>query len=91
MNGWDYCGPDGRLDTKINQINLFHISMSYDINCHIMTNDAYDIEISHQSIWSNLVSKRPYGPQQTHPFIRFWLTNCLEINQIKMHWEKISS
>ena len=48
MNGFDYLGPDGRLDTKISQSDLCHISMSYasyDMKCHIMTNDAYDIEI----------------------------------------------
>jgi hypothetical protein len=48
MNGCDCCGPDGRLDTKINEFDLCHISMSYasyDIKCHIMTNDADDIEI----------------------------------------------
>ena len=48
MNRCDYWGPDGRLDTKIDQFDLCHISMSYasyDIKCHIMTNDAYDIEI----------------------------------------------
>ena len=45
MNGWDCCGPDGRLATKIDQLDLCHISMSYDIKCHIMMNDAYDIEI----------------------------------------------
>jgi hypothetical protein len=48
MNGCDCWGPDGRLDTKIYQFDLRHISMSnasYDIKCHIMKNDAYDIEI----------------------------------------------
>ena len=48
MNGCDCWGPDGRLDTKIDQIDLCHISMSYasyDIICHIMTYDIYDIEI----------------------------------------------
>ena len=35
--------------------------------------------ICHKSIWSILVSKRPSGPQKSHPFIRFWLTNCLKI------------
>ena len=56
---------------------------SYDIKCHIMTNDAYDIEIWHKSIWSILVSKRPSGPQQSHPFIRFCLKNCLIIKKLK--------
>ena len=48
MKGCEYWGPDGRLDTRIDQFDLCHISMSYasyDIKCHIMTNDAYDIEI----------------------------------------------
>ena len=86
MNGCDCWGPDGRLDTKISHIDWCHISMSYasyDIKCHIMTNDAYDIEIWHESIWSTLVSKRPSGPQQSHMFIRFWQTNCLKIKKIK--------
>ena len=67
-----FCGgPDGHLDTKISQIYWCHISMSYDIKGHIMTNDAYDIEIWHKSIWSTFVSKRTSGPQQSHLFIRF--------------------
>ena len=48
MNVCDFCGPDGRLDTKIDQFDICHISMSYgsyDIKCHIMTNGAYDKEI----------------------------------------------
>ena len=52
MNRLDYWGPDGRLDTKNDQIDLCHIFMSYasyDIKCHIMKNDAYDIEIWHFS------------------------------------------
>ena len=32
-------GPDGRLDTKIDQIDLCHIFMSY------ASYDAYDVEI----------------------------------------------
>jgi hypothetical protein len=45
---WMNWGPDSCLDTKIGQIDLCHICMSYasyDIKCHIMTNDTYDIEI----------------------------------------------
>ena len=56
-NRCDCWGPDGRLDTKNGEINWCHISMSYasyDIKCHIMTNDAYDIEIWHKSISVNL-------------------------------------
>ena len=48
MHGGDCCGPDGRLDTKNNQFDVCHISMSYasyDQKCHIMTYDAYDIYI----------------------------------------------
>ena len=40
--------PDGRLDTNIDQSDKCHIFMSYasyDIKCHIMTYDEYDIEI----------------------------------------------
>ena len=74
MNGCDCWGSDGRLDTKIDQYDWCHIYMSYAtyvIIYHIMTYDAYDIEIWHRSYWSILVSKRPSEPQQSHPFIRF--------------------
>ena len=46
-NWIDWCiwpGPDGRLDTKINQIPLCHIFMSYAYDAY----DAYDIEIWHK-------------------------------------------
>ena len=92
MNGCDCWGPDGRLDTKIDQIDLCHISMSYAsfvIIWHFMSYDAYDIKIWHQSIWSILVSKRPSGPQQSHPLIRFWLTNCLKIKKLKKYVSEI--
>ena len=82
MNGCDCLGPDGRLDTNISEIDLCHIYVSYasyDIKCHIMTNDAYYIEIWHKSIWSILVSKWPSRPQQSHPFIQSKLKNCLKI------------
>ena len=65
---------DGHFDTKISQIVLCRISMSYasyDIQCHIMTNDVYDVEIRHKSIWSILVSKEASGQQQSHPLIPF--------------------
>jgi hypothetical protein len=65
-NGCDYLGPDDRLDTRNDQFYLCQIYMSYesyDIKCHNMSNDAYDIEIWHQSNWSTLVSKRPSWPQ----------------------------
>jgi hypothetical protein len=71
----DCRGLDGRLDTKISQIDKSHISMSYssyDIKCYIMTNDPYDIEI-----WSILVSKQPGGPQQSSLFIQSLLKNDL--------------
>ena len=44
--GCEYCGPDGSFDTKIGEIEICHMPMSYvsyDIKCHIMTNGAYDI------------------------------------------------
>ena len=47
------------FNTKVDQIDLCHIYMSYasyDMKCHIMTNDAYDIEIWHRSIWSILAN-----------------------------------
>jgi hypothetical protein len=93
MHGCDCWGPDGRLDTKIDQIDVCHIFMSYasyDIKCHIMTYDAYDIEIWHKSIGSILVSKRPSGPQQSHLFIRFCIKNCFEIKKLKYALEIFS-
>ena len=81
IDGCDCWGPDSRLDTKVVQIDLCHICMSYasyDIKCHIMTNDAYDIETWLKSIWSILVSKWLSGPQQSHPSIRIGLKNCLK-------------
>ena len=51
MSASDCWGPEGRLDTKISQIDACNISMSYasyDIKCHTMTNYAYDIEIWHK-------------------------------------------
>ena len=86
MNMCDCWGPDGRLDTKVDQIDSCHISMSYAsfvIIWHFMSYDAYDIEIWHQSMWLILVSKRRSGPQQSHPFIWFWLRNCLKIKKLK--------
>ena len=46
--GCEFCGPDGSFDTKISQIEICHMPMSYasyDIKCQIMKNDAYDIKI----------------------------------------------
>jgi hypothetical protein len=51
---------------------------SYVIICHIMTYDAYEIEIWHKSNLSILVSKWLSGPQQSHPFILFWLNKTLK-------------
>ena len=82
----DCWGPEGRLDTKIDKFDLCHISMSYAsyvIICHIMTYDAYEIEIWHKSNLSILVSKRPSGPQQSHPFIRFWLKKNWKEKKLK--------
>ena len=65
MNRCDWWGPDGRLDTQDDQIDLCHISMSYAlfvIIWHYMSYDAYDMDIWHQSIGLILVSKRPSGP-----------------------------
>ena len=86
MNGCDCWGPDGRLDTKIDQIDLCHIFMSYAsfvIIWHFMSYDPYDTEIWHKSILSILVSKRPSGTQQSNPFIGFWITNCFKIKKWK--------
>jgi hypothetical protein len=93
IDGCDCWGSDGRLDTKNNHIDLCHIFMlysSYDIICHIMKNDAYDIEIWHKAIWSILVSKQPAGPQQLHLFSQFWLINSLQIKNGKTRLEIFS-
>ena len=93
INGCDCWGPDASLDTKIDDIDSCHILMSYasyDIKCHIMTNDAYDIEIWRKSIWSILVSKEASGPEQSHPLIRFWLNNCFKIKMLKIGSEFFS-
>jgi hypothetical protein len=76
----------GSFRHKIDKFDPCNISMSYAsyvIICHIMTNDAYEIEIWHKSNLSILVSKWPSGPQQSHPFIRFWLTNNLKRKKLK--------
>jgi hypothetical protein len=62
---------------------------SYDMKCHIMTNDAYDIEIWRKSIWSILVSKEASGPQQLHPVIWFWLNNWFKRKKKKNGSNKI--
>ena len=93
MNVCDCWGPDGHLDTKIDKFDLCHIYMSYAsyvIIWHLMSYDAYDIEIWQKSNWSILVSKRPSGPQQSHPIIRFWLNNSLKIIKWKNAWEIFS-
>ena len=49
MNRWDCWDPDGRSDTKIDQIDLSHISMSYASFVWIwyfMSYDTYDININ---------------------------------------------
>ena len=89
INGCDCCGPDGRLDTKIDQIDLRHISMTYAsfvIIWHFMSYDAYDIEIWHKSILTILVSKEASGPQQSHLCIRFWLNNYFKIRKMKIRF-----
>ena len=42
IDWWDCLGPDGRLDTKIDQIDLCHIFLSY---ASYDAYDAYDVEI----------------------------------------------
>ena len=77
---------------------LCHISMSYawyDIKCHIITNEAYDFEIWHESMWSILVSRRPSWLQQSHPFVGFWLfffkiiEKCVEILSLYKCWKSV--
>ena len=68
-------GPDGRLDTKIDQIDLCHIFMSYASYGAYDAYDAYvayDVEIWHKSILSILVSKRPSEHQQSRQSIQLW-------------------
>jgi hypothetical protein len=60
---------------------------SYVIICHIMTYDAYVIEIWHKSNLTILVSKPPFGPQQSHPFIRFWLKKIEKKKKMKNAFE----
>ena len=82
-------GPDGHLPTKVNQIDLCHISVSYVsfvLIWHLMSYDAYDKEISYQSIWLILVSKRLSGPQQFHPFIQFWARNFFKFKKYEKAW-----
>jgi hypothetical protein len=50
---------------------------------HLMSNDAYDINIWHMSILTILVSNEASGPQQLHMWIQFWLQNCLKIHKLK--------
>ena len=65
-------------------VSIFYvIYVIYDIKCHIITNDLYDIVIWHKSIWSILVSKWPLNSIQSHPFIRFWLKHSLKIKNKK--------
>ena len=45
--------------------------------------DRYMTYIWHKSIWSILVFKGPSGPQQSHPFIRFWPTNWIKLKKRK--------
>jgi hypothetical protein len=87
MNGCNCWGPDGGLDTKIDKFDLCHISMSYASYVriwHIMSYDAYDIDISYKSIWLILVSKQPSGPQQSHLCIQFWQTNLIKLKKIEI-------
>ena len=51
---------------------------------HLMSNDAYDINIWHQSMLPILVSKEASGPQQSHLWVRFWLNNSFKIQKLKI-------
>ena len=73
----DCWGPDGQLETIIDQMDLCHISMSFVIIWHFMSYDKYNI-------WLILVSKRPSGPQQLHLFNLFWQNNSLKIKNWKL-------
>ena len=52
--------------------------------CQIMTYDAYEIWMWHMSNLSILVSKRPYGTQQSHLVIRFGLKKMEKLKNWKM-------
>jgi hypothetical protein len=71
----------GHQDRPIWHISYFNVI--FVIIWHFMSYDAYDIEICHKSYWSSLVSKWPSGPRQAHPFIGFWLNNCLKIKPME--------
>ena len=62
MNGCDCWCPDGRLDTNIDQFEKCHISITYAsffIIWHLMSYDAYDIEIWHSQFgWSWCLNDR---------------------------------
>ena len=88
MNRCEYWGPDGRLDTKVDPFDWCHISMSYAsfvIIWHLMSYDAYDIEIWHKSNWSILVSKRPSGLQKSHLLIWQKLKNTYSCKCNDLH------
>jgi hypothetical protein len=50
---------------------------------HLISYDAYDIKIWHQSIWPILVSKEAYGPQQSHLLMQIWLNKILQNKNIE--------
>ena len=84
-------GPTASLDTKILKIDLCHILMSYAsfdvIWCHmrhLMSNDAYDIKIWHNSILPILVSKEALGPQLYNLWVRFGLRIWYKMKKFKI-------
>ena len=86
ISGGEYWGPYVSLDTKIGQIDVCHILMSYAsfvIIWQFMSYDAYDIEMWHLSIWLILVSKEASEPQHSHPLIRFEQKNCFKMFYLK--------
>ena len=64
-------------------MSYFDAYASYDIKCHIMTNDAYDIEMNTSQIGRSWCPKWLSWPQQSHPVIRFWQYNFFKIEKCK--------
>ena len=74
ISGCNPCGPEASLDTKIGHIDLYLILKLYvlfDIKCHLISHEAYDIIIWHKLIWLIMVSKEASVPQELHPLLRF--------------------
>jgi len=54
-----------------------------------MSNDAYDIQILHKSIWLILVSKEALGPQLYNLWLRFDLRHFFKNEMIEKRMRNI--